>query len=137
MRASTVPADFQHGEGGLLGEALALRASRLDARLPALQRHTELLPLPISSHHVHRSKPPFGTPGGEQPRPRRLSASPTRLLVPLQDTPATPVLTATGSHKNDVLFLEFFKNFKKAGAHFMFGVQQRAIHVGHHHFDLR
>lgn len=76
-------ADFQHGEGGLLGEALSLRAGRLDARLPALQRHTELLPLPISSHHVNSSTPRFGTPGGAQPRPRRMSASPSRMLVPL------------------------------------------------------
>ena len=77
-------ADILRGEGGLLGEALALRATRLDARLPALQRHTELLPLPISTRHVHQSKPPFGSPGGDQPRPRRLSASPSRLLTPLR-----------------------------------------------------
>jgi hypothetical protein len=82
--AGTTAAHFRHGEGGLLGEALALRATRLDARLPALQRHTELLPLPISTHHVHQSKPPFGSPGGDQPRPQHLSASPSRLLAPLR-----------------------------------------------------
>jgi hypothetical protein len=104
------PADFQHGEGGLLGEALSLRASRLDARLPALQRHTELLPLPISSHHVHRSPPPFGTPGGAQRRPRRLSASPIRMLAPLPaaaaDSPAAMMATASPVRDGSVAGLD-------------------------------
>lgn len=96
--AATPATNFRNGEGGMLGEALALRALRLDARLPALHRQTELLPLPISSHHVHNSEPPLSTPGG-QLHSRRLNASPSRLLAPLQDAPAAPVLMAASSHQ--------------------------------------
>ena len=53
------PEDLSRGGAGALGEGLSYRADKLDARLPALQRHTELLPIPISPHHIQRSPARF------------------------------------------------------------------------------
>ena len=84
------PEDLSRGGAGALGEGLSYRADKLDARLPALQRHTELLPIPISPHHIQRS--PARSPSERRRRRRSASRSPARkTLAPLTDVNTTPV----------------------------------------------